>query len=167
MYADRITAAMQKAAGEAFEAFETRKRREGERDEESFVSLKDNAPQWVKDAVYSAHGDFLPDDWRYDKIQDAFGAIHDASEDADTTEVGDEFADGAVDAYTHARLQWLASNLNRPGYCDEAREEGLIGEDSDLVQQIGMGQYMEAREIWGAVLEALCEHVSDEIEDED
>lgn len=161
---DTVTETAQRLAGEAYDAFEQIKR-----GDETITVLRNERPQWVYDAVYSAHSDFLPDDWRFDKIQDAFGAIHDASDDADLTEVGDEFADGAVDIYNHGRLQWLASNLNRPSYCDAARDEGLISEDADMVDRAGMGQYMEAREIWGAVVSALenaCEEADDETDDD-
>lgn len=159
---DEITETMARVAGEAFDAFE-----QTERGDETITTLKDNRPQWVFDAVYSAHAGMFPDDWRYDKTQDAFGAIHDAGEGADLVETGDEFTDGAVDIYTHDRLTWLASNLNRPSYVDEARAEGLIGEDADEVERIGVGQYMEAREIWAAVCQAVedrAEEISEEIE---
>jgi hypothetical protein len=39
--------------------------------ESSFIRLRDGAPEWVRDLVHAAHGEFLPDDWRYDKIQEA------------------------------------------------------------------------------------------------
>src|SRR5262245_19134289 len=32
---------------------------------ESFVSLPDGTPEWMIDLVHEAHGDMLPDDWRY------------------------------------------------------------------------------------------------------
>lgn len=164
---DEITETMARVAGEAFDAFEQR-----ERGDETITTLKDDRPQWVFDAVYSSHAGgtasmMFPDDWRYDKTQDAFGAIHDAGEGADLIETGDAFADGAVDIYTHDRLTWLASNLNRPSYVDDARAEGLLSEDADEVERIGLGQYMEAREIWAAVCQAVedrAEEISEEIE---
>lgn len=155
MYLETCTPLAQKLAGEAFDAFETRTRE----DDTNFVTLKHEHPDWVHDAVMTAHGDFLPEDWRYDKIQDAFGAILDASEGADLVEVGDEFADDAVDTYTSDRLHWLASNLNRPAYCDEYLNE--FGKDAfqGTVNLIGMGQYMEAREIFAYVVSSLADAV--------
>src|SRR4051812_18222176 len=114
---DTATAAMQKLAGEASEWFQR-----VERGEETIVTLKDGRPDWLQELVYTAHGDFGPDDWRYQAIEAAIDAIHDASEDADRSEIGHDFADSHVDVYTGARLAWLASNLNRPGYVDEACE---------------------------------------------
>lgn len=156
---ETITPLVQAIAGEAFDAFEQVERGEFEqvkRGDNTITVLRDNAPQWIYDAVRSVHGEFLPDDWRYDQTQNAFGAIHDASEGAYVQEVGDGFCDGAVDIYTSARLQWLASNLNRPAYCDEAVSEGLVSDpDTDMVERIGMGQYMEAREIFECVVSAL------------
>ena len=102
----------------------------------------------------------LPDDYRYEWVRDALGAIHDAGieslDDADDLE--HEFADG-VDAYTTDLYKWLSSNLTRAAYVDEARAEGLISEDTDLVRQIAIGQYMERCEVFASVVESLREYV--------
>lgn len=148
-------------AGEAYDWFTTRTR---EGSDETYVTLKDGRPDWVHSLAMEAHGrdadgspSFLPDDWRYDWAQDALGAIHDAGEDADLDDVEHEFADN-VDVYTHDRLKWLSSNLQRSGYCDEAAEE-LGAVDMDIIQRIGLGQYAERREIFGLVLASLRERL--------
>lgn len=158
---DRITESMQTLAGDAFDAFETATRPDGET---TFVRLKDNAPDWVQPIVYAAHGDLLPDDWRYDCAWSAFGAIHDASEDADISEVSHEFADGHADIYTAARFDWLSSNLERQGYVDEAARQ--FGPADDVAAAVGMGQYLEAQEVFNTVAEKLAELSDDEDEDE-
>jgi hypothetical protein len=117
-----------------------------------YVRTKDDAPEWVKAIVYEAHGDFLPDDWRYNVIQDALLWIADSDDPEDSA---GEFADSAVDVYTGARLAWLASNLTRPAYVDEARAEFGADADSGITELIGLGQYMEASEVYGLVLHAL------------
>jgi hypothetical protein len=117
------------------------------RGDETFTTLRDDAPDWVRDIVYRAHGGMLPDSWRYDRIRDAFRAIADGLEDAS------EFAADAVDVYADERLRWLASNLNRPAYCDEAGRE--FGSPGDILELIGFGQYLEAAEVFGLVLDGL------------
>lgn len=142
---------IQQVASKAGEWFESRVRVDDD-PESSFVTLKDGAPEWVKDLVYAAHGEFAPDDWRYDKIQDALAYIA----EVDDPEDSGEFADQAVDIYTTNRLTWLASNLNRVAYCDEAAAEFGAGDTAtDIVSMIGWGQYAEASEIYGLVLQAL------------
>jgi hypothetical protein len=140
-------------AGEAYGQFETRARNDGE----NYVTLKDNAPEWLQDLVHDAHGDFLPDDWRYQSIRDAIGFIHDV-EPGDLND-GHEFADQNVDTYTGSRFAWLASNLQRAGYCDEAAAEFGTDPEGGIVQLIGMGQYMESLEVWASVVEGLREQI--------
>ena len=144
-------------AGEAYDMFETRERRDSG---ESYTTLKDEAPEWLRDLVHEAHGDMLPDDWRYETVQDALGWIHDndADEDADAH----EFADQAVDTYTGSRLAWLSSHLNRPNYVDEAVSEFGAATDFSVVDAIGQGQYMEALEVFGSVVDSLRERVEDD-----
>ena len=155
------TAKMQEFARIASAAFERRERADGE----TFVALTDDAPEWVQPIVMDAHGEFLPEDWRYACIEAAFDAIADCGEDEEQGDVGQQFADGYVDVYTGARLQWLASNLNRQGYVDSAREE--FGPRESIVEDVGMGQYVEALEVFNLVWEGLAEVVEDLVDVEE
>ena len=115
--------------------------------------LRDGSPDWMRDVARRSHGDMLPDDWRYDKLEDAVAAIADAGDDADLDELGAEFADSAVDVYNTNRYAWLASHLSRAGYVDQARED--FGPAENVTDDIGRGQYMEALEIYNDALAAL------------
>lgn len=148
------TRTIEELAGEAAGWFDTAERADGKR----FVRTRDGAPEWVADIVREAHGDFLPDDWRYQVIWDAVAHIEEFGDDED---IAFQFADSHVDVYTSDRLAWLASNLNRASYCDEAQEEGLVTQDADIIARIGLGQYMEASEVFGLVLSFL-QRMSDE-----
>jgi hypothetical protein len=139
---------IQDKAREAYEWFEIATRD----DERSYVRTKDGRPEWVQDLVFAAHGEFMPEDWRYQKIMEALGFIADSDDPEDTSY---EFAGGAVDVYTSARLAWLASNLNRASYCDEAIENGMVDGEAGVVEIIGAGQYEEAGEIFSLVLSEL------------
>jgi hypothetical protein len=150
-----MTTEIQDKAREAYDWFEIAKRDEAD-PESSFVRLKDGAPEWITQLVYDAHGDFLPDDWRYDKIQDALEFIMDVEYPDDGSS---EFADGAVDIYTADRIKWLGSNLNRASYCDEAARD--YGHGIDIVSMIGWGQCMEAEEIYASVLNSLTKQTED------
>lgn len=132
----------------ALEFFETRTRDSGE----TFETTRDDAPDWIVDMIRDAHGDFLPEDWRYSTIRDAVSWIADnPSADDDSG----EFADSAVDTDSHARLQWLASNLNRAGYVDDACEEMGADPGLGIIERIGWGQCAEASEIYGSVYASL------------
>lgn len=154
------TTPLQAKAQALYEALETRKREDGSR----FVTLRDGSPEWMTEVVHAAHGDMLPDDWRYACIAAAAEYIAEADdpEDADS-----EFADSQVDIYNGARFAWLASNLNRMGYCDEAQEEGIASETATVVELIGAGQYMEAAEVYSMLLSALTEQVEEDDADTD
>lgn len=154
-------------AGFAYDQFERKSRENGD----DFYSVKDGAPDWITDLVHDAHGSMLPDDWKYDAIHSVLGSIHDAgAETADDLQDTDhEIADGLVDTYNADRVRWLASHLDRGAYCDEAAKEFGTDYDGDTVgiyDLIGAGQYMEAREIVGEVINSLREYM-EEHEDED
>ncbi len=150
-------------AGEAYHWFETAKRATGDtetgprEDGDPYTRLKDDAPQWLTDLVYSAHGDFPPDDWRYDCIRAALSAI----EDNDGDEDAHEFADSHADVYTGELFAWLSSNLQRQGYVDDAVSEFGYDADRGISGQIMLGQYAEASEVYALVYRALEERLEE------
>jgi hypothetical protein len=162
-----VTERMQSLAHEAYSAFERKTRS----DDSKFVSLRDDAPEWVQPIVYAAHGEMLPDDWRYECIQAAFGAISDAVEGTEDGELSQEFADGYVDIYNHALIEWLGSHGHRQGYVDEAVEEMGGHSDLGITGDIALGQYTEAREVFDNVWQGLAEVCEDqedaELEEDD
>ena len=151
-------------ASEAYACFETATRPDGE----SFQRVRDGSPEWVTDLVRSAHygvPDMLmfPDDWRYAAIVSSLDAITGAD---DIQEAAHEFADANVDAYNAERLAWLASDRNRPYYVDQAREDGLADEGTDLLEVIGAGQYVESLEVFEQVRSFLQDRL-DTLDDEE
>lgn len=140
------TVTVQELAKDAAASFEVATREDGS----PYTRRTSDAPEWLQELVFDAHGDMLPDDWRYACIAAACEAIADADDPDDD---GHEFADSYVDVYTADLYEWLGSNLSRQGYCDEASEE--FGPADSLVSQIMQGQYAEALEVYGSVLASL------------
>lgn len=108
-------------------------------------SLKDESPEWMRDAIHDAHTDGrLPDDWIYENCASMVGSIAESSE-ADEVETC-EIADGCVDIYTDALTAWLASNACNVEACDECVSEGLyepMTEGADgITKWLQRGQYL-------------------------
>ena len=137
----------QTAAAEALAHFTQDTRKDGER----FYLLTDDAPEWVRDLVHDAHGDFMPDDFRYAMVRDSLDAIGAGDED------GDELDDPV---YTADLLAWVSSNLQRVGYVDDAASE--YGHGDGLVSMLTSGYAMEQREVFDSVRESLESHVDEE-----
>jgi hypothetical protein len=118
----------------------------------------DDAPNWFTDLCRAAHdaGSIGPNDWRYEFIDDALSDLEDGAEDV--RDLDDVYP------YTHDRLNWLASHLDRPSYCDEAAEE--FGTKTDKVLDlIALGMAAEMREVFEAVKLFCAERVeADEVE---
>lgn len=137
-------------------AMERRTRSNGE----GFYSLADGAPEWMQDAVYAAHGDMLPDDWRYRIIRGAATALAGGDDPDDPYLFADEF----VPHQTADRLSWLSSHAYRASYVDDAVAD-LGHSDCGVIGDIGMGIYEEAAEVFGLLVSALAELDEDSAED--
>lgn len=177
-----MTATIQELAREAGRWFETARRATGDtetgprEDGDPYVRTRDGAPEWVGELVRDAHGrdrdgapSMLPDDWRYACVRAALEALEDTN---DPYDLAHEFADGYVDVYTGALLEWVGSHGSRVGYCDEAAEE--LGTDDDgrgIVQRLQLGQFAEALEVFESVRGSLEARVAalelDELVDEE
>src|SRR5205814_868731 len=105
-----------------------------------------------------AHGGMMPDDWKYEFIQDALGALADGA-DEDRLDL-----DGLY-PYTADRLRWLASHLDRPAYCDEAAGDAG-GPPAGILAFVAWGMDRELREVF-ALVRATLEEVAAEQDDED
>src|SRR5437868_4193033 len=87
------------------------------------------------------------------------GAIEDGA--------GDDRLDlDALYPYTADRLSWLASHLDRPGYCDEAAADAG-GPPGEILAFVAWGMDRELREVFGLVRSKLGEIAGDEDADTD
>ena len=134
--------------------FETRTRDDGTR----FVTLTDDRPEWLHDAVMAAHDDEMPNDWRYETCRAIAEWIDEATENENLADViGWEIGDSLTDVYNSDLIAWLGGNLGRIAACDEAFEE--IGADSDdgLIARISLGQSWTIARMADVLLEAARE----------
>lgn len=138
--------------------FERRTRDNGE----TFTTLTDDAPEWLRDAILEAHDDELPNDWRYETCESIVGALEDGAEP-------EEIADSLVDVYTGPLFQWLADYIGRGAYCDEALESGLAGGTSGdgLEAIVRAGQYLAIETMARGLAEAIAEHQDDDEDEEE
>lgn len=136
---------LQDLAKEMSQAFEGSTRVSGE----SFRKLKEGSPKWMTAIIHAAHGDMLPDDWRYAFVEEVCDTLADA-EDADEVQL-------EPDIYTNDLTAWLHSRADRVGYITEALEEGLGFKDG--FQLLAYAQLREKEEVLAAMREALVDRV--------
>ncbi len=126
--------------------------------DEEIVVLMDETPAWIKAVCQEAHGDLLPDDWRYEFIKEAIHLIADASEDDILEDLHDRME---ADIYNNELLKWVGSNLNRISYCDDAKETYGGGGDLSFMDLISIGQLWEKHEVFHLVLNGLRSRLED------
>lgn len=112
----------------------------------------------MNDLCRDAHGRMLPDDFKFEFIHDALQAIADHDE---TDEARDSLA---PDTWTKSRLDWLASNLSRTEYVNQAVQDFGHPVNFDVAEVIGQGQLLEMQEVFDSVVNSLEEN-EDETED--
>lgn len=128
---------------------------------DKFIRTADDAPEWVHDLAMDAHGDMLPDDWRYRLISDALDVLAGMDETASEDDIFDRGREWEPSVYNATLLEWLGSNLWRIGYVDDAVEE-LGHSDRGIMGDIAVGQYEEFQETFQSVCAFL-----DEMEEEE
>lgn len=124
---------------------------------------KDGCPDWITEMVWEAHnrGEIFPDDYRYEFVVQSLNIIADSESDD-----LDDLSPLEADVYTHDRLKWLGSRLDRYGYVDEVLER--YGGDAfrSVIDMIGAGQEEEKAEVYQSVLNFLRQRVK-ELEEEE
>lgn len=126
----------------------------GTRDDGSrFVSLADDRPEWLYDAVYEAHQGDAPNDWIWSECS----AVADAIDEGSISSEDDlhEFADGRVDIYTKDLFQWQADMCLSSTYSyAEERANELGTETSDMVKAVSAIQFCAIESIARTIFSA-------------
>lgn len=141
--------------------FELRKR---DNDTE-FYTIKDNYQdsfykgqlEWVKDMVFKAHNDLLPNDYIYSFIVEALDVIA----ECETLKQAEEAPfEGYLepDVYNGRLLAWVSDNLHFAWYVDNAMQEM---DCKDLFTALAYGQAECKKEVYFTVLE----HLKDKLEE--
>lgn len=143
-------------AQEFADAFERRQRANGD----SFLVLKDGAPEWMMDAIRAAHdgGDMLPNDWSYRLAAAVVDDIAERLRDdpaADLQDISFEVVDTVAAGCDGEESHWLASHRYRFAFCDDALKDGLVSPAAELRDRIGAGVRYELGMICSAIIGAL------------
>jgi len=127
-----------------------------QRDEKTIVVFK-NESEELKDSVYKAHGDMLPNDWIFDKYHSILDAIsqYDIETIDDLQDNRSEIVDSLVDVYTSDLTHWLDSHNSNVYYLEEAQKEYGIIEDG--FKLLSMAQYKAIDEIFSEVINLLSD----------
>jgi len=118
---------------------------------DSYISLDDDAPEQLTDLVREAHGRMMPDDYKYQFVQDALQAIADSSEGEEHRAI----AELEAEHRNSELLAWLGSNLSRSSYVDDEAVGQFGHSDGGIFGDIQRGMQCELEEVANSVLESL------------
>ena len=105
------------------------------------------APDWINELCHTAHGDMLPDDYRYKFIVQALNALEEAE---DLDEAGHHWE---FEPYLARLADWLGSHNHRFSYCDDWAEE--MGQPEDTYHLLAGGHLQERLEVLALVRGSL------------
>jgi hypothetical protein len=108
----------------------------------------------LKNLIYKAHDNMMPDDYKYSYVVDALNLISECSED----DIQEEIYNIEADIYTSDLTNWLNSSNSRVYYLTEALEEYGI---TDGFQALSIAQQKERQEIANSVFNSLKEIVKE------
>ena len=95
-------------------------------DGSSFIKTAPDSPDWIRDAIREAHDGELPNDTRYNLIEDCIQAITDR-DFSDKEEAGNaifEMSRDVTPGQSSSLLLWFSANTSRLHDCDEALADG-------------------------------------------
>jgi len=108
------------------------------------------------DAIQSMHDGHLPTNWIFDTTLSLIDSLsqYDFETLEDLEDVRHEIVDGCIDIYHHDLLEWQKQFSE---YTEQASDEGLIGESSDISAQIQAGQFMKIDSMFCEIISLLEE----------
>ena len=116
------------------------------------ITLTDDRPDWLLEAIQEAHCSDLPRDWIYQECEAACDAIDNGSLDEDSVH---EHADSRVDVYTQARYDWAADMCGTSTFSEaESTLDDLGRTGVDTTELLGQLQYCACERIARVILDA-------------
>ena len=109
-----------------------------------------NTNDTYQEFFHFAHGDMLPDDFRYKMIHDVLCNMDEDDEDPI------DMLESLIPINSSDLLAWISSNLNRIGYCDDYQDQ-YDGSALKLTEIITGGYFEELQEIYELINEWLDE----------
>lgn len=140
--------------GQYFETLQ----RAGGTSEDTFVTLKDSAPEWMLGAVRDAMRNEMSD-WLWEECEAAVNAIDEGS--LTSADDVDQYADGRVEIYTRERFKWAAVHCLLDTFTEaeaEVEENGLAASDASIADRIAAVQFCAIRYIAEVILNAVEEY---------
>lgn len=132
--------------------------RSSREDGSEFWRLSSDSPQWMADALMSAHDEELPNDSRYELIRYCLQALSD-----DAVESQEEALDASLElsldlvpTFTGDLIDWFSQMPRRLGDCDEALDQGRVLE---------LTSYEILREGFKLAAEETISSLADSLED--
>jgi hypothetical protein len=98
----------------------------------------------MREVVFSAHEEELPNDWRYELALRSALALKEEPE-ADLSDLASQVAEDVSTVYTGEILSWYAEIPSRLSYADDAREELGTGSADDICGMLQLGQWLAAQ----------------------
>ena len=132
---------------------------------ETFVTLKDNCPDWLQDAVHEAHAGDMPNDWIYATCR----AVCEALDEVEDCQIEDwlandahEFVDGQVDIYTRDLYTWAADMFGMSVYANAQESADDGGDESQDEKRLAVLQYYAIDAITQTIAQAVIEAEGEE-----
>lgn len=123
----------------------------------AYVTLADDRPDWLQDAVRAAHQGTLPNDWIYAECRAAVEAFDDNGGDIDE-DAAHEYVDGRVEVMTKELFQWAADFCLTDTWASAEEEAADAGLPEMMDSRIAAVQYAAVRHIAETMFEACREH---------
>ena len=111
------------------------------------------APEWIGELCNTAHGDMLPDDYRYKFIVHALDELEEVE---DLDEAGHQWE---FEPYLSRLAHWLGSHNHRFSYCDDWAEEIGFANIKDTYHLLAGGHLQERLEVLDLVRGSLEAHL--------
>lgn len=124
--------------------------------DKSFITLRDDTPDWARQVIFTAHDAMMPDDFRYQFIKDAVAAIADHP----GRDAAREIIEDDQEIWNSTMSQWLSSHMSRWEYVDEILEERAMTRHVpklfELLQHGMLREKLDTFELtWNALHETL------------
>ena len=129
-------------------------------DGSQFFALHEDAPDWMREALFACHDDEHPNDWRFSTVKQLAESLSQYAYAEEAREHTAELADDMSTMSHYQLFMWYADCPSRASYVDQYKGDFGTEASEDVMSDLSLGYWYAIEQMLGI----LINHIEDQLE---
>ena len=131
-------------------------------DGSQFFALHEEAPDWMREALFACHDDEHPNDWRYSTVKQLAESLSEFAYAEEAREHTGDLADNLNVMSHHKLFTWYADCPSRASYVDQYKSDFGAEASEDVMSDLSLGYWYAIEQMLGILVGKIEDQVNEQ-----